>query len=227
MRILVIEDEAAIAANLCDYLEAKGHVVDAAHNGVTGLHLAVTQDFDCILLDINLPRIDGLSLCRRIREDARRDTPILMLTARDTLEEKLEGFEAGADDYLTKPFALAEVEVRLQALHKRHSGRAAPRALCHGSILFDPVALSVTVNGNAVKLPPKPLRLLELMLSQPERVFSRGDLETAVWGDHLPTSETLRSQMYVLRRAFQTAGANDPVENLHGMGYRLAKEGGK
>lgn len=224
MRILVIEDETAIAANLCDYLESSGHVVDAAHNGVTGLHLAVTHDFDCILLDLNLPRIDGLSLCRRIREDAQRDTPVLMLTARDTLEDKLEGFEAGADDYLSKPFALAEVEARLKALHKRHSGRSASRALHHGGIVFDPVSLSVEIDGKAVKLPPKPLRLLELMLSQPTRVFSRADLETAVWGDQLSTSETLRSQMYVLRRAFQAVGAKDPIENLHGVGYRLSRE---
>ena len=222
MRVLVIEDESSIAANVCDYLESRGHSVDAAPDGVTGLHLAVTQAFDAIVLDLNLPRIDGLTLCRRVREDAHRDTPVLMLTARDTLEEKLDGFESGADDYLTKPFALAELEARLLALHKRHAGRAAPKALRHGAIEFDPVALTVTVNGEPVRLPPKPLRLLELMLSHPSRVYTRADLEQAVWGDRLPSSETLRSHMYVLRRAFQAVGASDPIENVHGLGYRLA-----
>lgn len=222
MRILIIEDEPAIATNLCDYFESRGHVVDAASDGVTGLHLAVTGDFDAIVLDLNLPRIDGLTLCRRLREDARRDTPVLMLTARDALEDKLEGFESGADDYLTKPFALAEIEARLLALHKRNVGRTAPKAMQHGPILFDPLTLSVTVDGRPVRLPPKPLRLLEVLMSQPTRVYTRADLENAVWGDRLPSSETLRSQMYVLRRAFLAAGAPDPVENVHGMGYRLA-----
>ncbi|HEY9397671.1 MAG TPA: response regulator transcription factor [Burkholderiales bacterium] len=222
VRILIIEDEGSIATNLCDYLESHGHTVDAAFDGVTGLHLAVTQDFDAIVLDLNLPGIDGVTLCRRLREDAQRDTPVLMLTARDTLEDKLEGFDSGADDYLAKPFALAEVEARLQALHKRRVGRAAPTALQHGAIVFDPVTLSVTVNGKSVRLPPKPLRLLELMLTQPARVYTRADLEQAVWGDRLPSSETLRSHMYVLRRAFQAAGAADPIENMHGVGYRLA-----
>ena len=225
MRILVIEDEAAIAANVCDFLESRGHVVDAAADGVTGLHLAVTQDFDAVVLDVNLPRIDGLALCRRLREDAGRDTPVLMLTARDTLEDKLEGFEAGADDYLAKPFELRELEARLAALHKRSAGRGAPRELRHGEIVFNPTTLGATVGGVALKLPPKALRLLETLLTQPERVFSRVDLETAVWGDSLPTSETLRSHMHVLRRAFAAAGAPDPVENVHGLGYRLAADG--
>jgi DNA-binding response OmpR family regulator len=224
MRILVIEDEAAIAANVCDFLESRGHVVDAAADGVTGLHLAVTQDFDAVVLDVNLPRIDGLALCRRLREDARRDTPVLMLTARDTIEDKLEGFEAGADDYLPKPFELRELEARLAALHKRSAGRAAPRELRHGSIAFNPATLAVTVGGVVVRLPPKALRLLELLMSQPERVFSRVDLETAVWGDRLPSSDTLRSHMHILRRAFAAAGAADPVENVHGLGYRLVSD---
>ena len=222
MRVLVIEDEAAIAANVCDFLESRGHVVDAAADGVTGLHLAVTHDFDAIVLDLNLPRIDGLALCRRLREDAGSDTPVLMLTARDTLEDKLEGFDAGADDYLTKPFELRELDARLAALHKRRDGRIAPRELRHGPIAYNPATLALTVSGRAVRLPPKALKLIEQLLSQPDRVFSRADLETAVWGDRLPSGEALRSQMHILRRAFAAVGAADPVENIHGLGYRLA-----
>ena len=222
MRVLVIEDEAATAANVCDFLKSRGHVVDAVADGVTGLHFAVTQDFDAIVLDLDLPRIDGLALCRRLREDAGRDTPVLMLTARDTLEDKLEGFDAGADDYLTKPFELRELEARLAALHKRHDGRIALRELRHGPIVYNPATLALTVTGRTVRLPPKALKLLEQFLSQPRRVFSRADLETAVWGDRLPSGDTLRSQMHILRRAFAAVGAADPVENIHGLGYRLA-----
>ena len=225
MRVLVIEDEAPIAANVCDFLESRGHVVDAAADGVTGLHLAVTEEFDAIVLDLNLPRVDGLTLCRRLREDADRNVPVLMLTARDTLADKLEGFGAGADDYLTKPFALRELEARLAALHKRRGGGMAPRELRHAAIALNRSTRAVTVGGVPVKLPPKSLKLLELLLSQPGRVFSRAEIETAVWGDRLPTGETLRSQMHILRHAFAAAGATDPVENLHGVGYRLAADG--
>lgn len=223
MRILIIEDDASIATNLYDYLEGRGYVVDAAADGITGLHLAVTQKFDAILLDLTLPGMDGLTLCRRLREDAGKDIPVLMLTARDTLEDKLEGFSRGADDYLVKPYSLREVEARLIALHKRHTGRTVHRELRVGELVFDPKTLSIEVAGKAVKLPPKCIRLLELMMAQPNRVFSRAELETAVWGDTQATSDTLRSQMYILRRALVKAGGYDPIENVHGMGYRLVQ----
>ncbi len=126
MRILIIEDDPAIAANLYDFLEGRGHAVDAASDGVTGLHLAVTGSFDAIVLDVGLPGMSGSALCRKLRDEADSDTPVLMLTARDTLEDKLDGFARGADDYLVKPFALKEVEARLAALHKRHAGQVAP-----------------------------------------------------------------------------------------------------
>ena len=122
MRILVIEDNSDIAANLGDYLEDRGHTVDFAADGVTGLHLAVVHDFDAIVLDLNLPGMDGIEVCRKLRNEARKQTPVLMLTARDSLENKLAGFDSGADDYLIKPFALQEVEVRLNALARRGKG---------------------------------------------------------------------------------------------------------
>jgi len=115
VRILVIEDNSDIAANLGDYLEDRGHTVDFAADGVTGLHLAVVHEFDAIVLDLNLPGMDGIEVCRKLRNEARKQTPVLMLTARDSLDNKLAGFDSGADDYLIKPFALQEVEVRLNA----------------------------------------------------------------------------------------------------------------
>jgi DNA-binding response OmpR family regulator len=222
MRILIVEDDKSIATNLYDFLEARGHVVDAAADGVTGLHLAITHDFDAILLDLNLPGMDGMTLCRKLREEAGKDTPVLMLTARDTLEDKLEGFQHGADDYLVKPFSLREVEARLTALYRRHTGRVARRELKVGELSFDPRTLSIRFGDKPVKLPPKAIRLLELLMSQPDRVFSRAELETALWGEPQESSDTLRSQMYVLRRSLAAAAGYDPIETVHGIGYRLS-----
>ena len=225
MRVLIIEDDPAIAANLYDFLEARGHSVDAAGDGVTGLHLAVTGEFDAVVLDLGLPGMDGVTLCRKLREQAHNDTPVLMLTARDTLEDKLDGFSGGADDYLVKPFALREVEARLVALHKRRAGRVAARELAVGNLVFDSNSLTIRFHGQELKLPPKCIRLLETLMTQPDRVFSRKELETAVWGEEQQTSDTLRSHMHVLRRALSAVADYDPIETVHGLGYRLSSTG--
>lgn len=221
MRILIIEDDPVIAANLYDYLEARGHGVDAAPDGVTGLNLATSGEFDCILLDIGLPRLDGLALVKRLRNDAHQDTPVLMITARDTLDDKLAGFEHGADDYLVKPFELKEVEARLVALNRRRSGRVTPRPLTAGAFQFDPRTQAITVSGRAVSLPPKCTRLFEALLTEPHRTHSRASLEAAVWGKGLETSDTLRVHMHQLRRVLAEAAGYDPVKTVHGVGYRL------
>ncbi len=225
MRILIIEDDATIAANLYDFLESRGHSIDAAADGVTGLHLAVTQAFDAIVLDLGLPGMDGLALTRKLREEAHIETPILMLTARDTLDDKLEGFARGADDYLIKPFSLKEVEARLHALHKRSSGRVTTRLLEAGTLTLDPKTMAVRFAGNEVKLPPKCLRILELLMREPGRVVGREEIERLVWGEAQETSDTLRSHLHMLRRALTAAGGSDPVETLHGIGYRLQTGG--
>ena len=221
MRVLIIEDDPGIAGNLYDYLESRGHDVDAAPDGVAGLNLAASAEFDCILLDVGLPRLDGLALCRRLREEAHKDTPVLMITARDTLDDKLKGFEHGADDYLVKPFELKEVEARLAALHRRRSRRVTQRPLAAGDIRLDPKTMSVTVAGKAVALPPKCVRLLEAIMAEPERTHNRAGLESAVWGKAQETSDTLRVHLHLLRRALAAAAGYDPIKTLHGIGYRL------
>lgn len=226
MRILIIEDDATIAANLYDYLEANGHSVDAAGDGVTGLHLAVSQTFDAIVLDLGLPGMDGLTVARKLREEAHIDVPVLMLTARDTLEDKLQGFSRGADDYLVKPFSLKEVEARLIAMHRRSSGRVTPRLLEAGALTLDPKTMTVRFTGKEVRLPPKCLRILELLMREPGRVVSRDEIERLVWGEAQETSDTLRSHLHTLRRTLNAAGGYDPVETMHGIGYRL-RDGGK
>jgi len=226
MRILIIEDDPAIAANLYDYLEAAGYVPEHTADGVTGLHRAVSAQWSAILLDVSLPGMDGFTVCRKLREEARRDTPVLMLTAKDTLDDKLAGFGHGADDYLVKPFSLKEVGARVAALIKRHQGQVVPGALRCGDITLDPRTLEVERAGRPVRLPRKCLHLLQLLMAAPGQVLRRTELESAVWGEPLPDSDTLRSHMHTLRRALTADGEANPIETVHGIGYRIGSPGG-
>ncbi|UHL66224.1 response regulator transcription factor [Paralcaligenes sp. KSB-10] len=221
MKVLIIEDDSDIAANLYDYLEGAGYEVDTASNGVMGLHLATTQHWDAILLDLSLPGMDGLTICGKLRKEAHQDTPILMLTAKDTLDDKLEGFLQGADDYLVKPFSLKEVGARLGALIKRYKGKVVQAALCCADVRFDLAALSVERAGRPIRLPPKCLHLLRVLMQSPNRVFGRAELETEIWGEHLRDSDTLRSHIYTLRHALAINGEDNLIETVHGLGYRF------
>ena len=222
MRVLIIEDDLDIATNLYEFLEGRGCVVDMARDGVSGMHLAVSGEFDAIVLDLGLPGMDGLRLCSKLRREARLDVPVLILTARDVLDDKLTAFDCGADDYLVKPFALREVEARLKALVARRRGRGVSRRLVHGAIAFDPGNMAVSVDGRPVHLSRKCLRLLEMMMSAPNRVYSRAELEQELWGDEHPQSDSLRSHMHLLRRALTDASGASPIETVHGVGYRFA-----
>jgi DNA-binding response OmpR family regulator len=220
VRLLIIEDDATIAGNLYEFMQARGHVVDAAADGVTGLHLAVSQSFDVIVLDIGLPGMDGLAMLRKLRGEAKLATPVLVLTARDSLSDKLDGFREGADDYVVKPFSMREVEARLDALVKRSRGRVVPDTLRVGDLVFDRGALEVRYCGQPVRLPPKAIKLLEALMSQPGKVMGRTDLERAAWEGEAVSGDSLRTQMSTLRKALAQAGP-DPIENMHGHGYRL------
>ncbi|HRV79318.1 MAG TPA: response regulator transcription factor, partial [Thauera sp.] len=208
-----------IAENLYDYLEARGHQCDYAGSIAAASALLARSVFDAVVLDRNLPDGDGLALARRLRSEGRA-TPILVLTARDTLEDKLLGFEAGGDDYLVKPFALQELEVRLLALARRNAARAADPVLRYGALEFRAATQALHLDGRPLALPPKPLRLVAELLAQPERVFSRRELELAVWGHEQDSSDNLRSVLHTLRRAL---GDDAPVQvvNVHGLGYKL------
>ncbi|MBL8465992.1 MAG: response regulator transcription factor, partial [Thauera sp.] len=162
---------------------------------------------------------DGLALARRLRTEGRA-TPILVLTARDTLEDKLLGFEAGGDDYLVKPFALQELEVRLLALARRNAARPAELLLQYGALSFNAATQELRLHGRPLALPPKPLRLIAELLAQPGRVFSRRELEIAVWGHEQDSSDNLRSVLHTLRRALGD-DASTQVVNVHGLGYKL------
>lgn len=221
MNVLIIEDDAAIAANLYDYLEGRGFRVDVASTGTAGLQLAQAEPWDAILLDLALPGLDGLTLCRRLRDHARRDTPVLMLTAKDTLDDKLAGFGHGADDYLVKPFSLKEVGVRLDALIRRYRGTVTQRDLRFADLRFDLATLAVERAGRAIRLQPKCLHLLRILMQSPNRVHGRAELEAEVWGEALPDSDTLRAHIYTLRKALTQAGEAELIQTVHGLGYRL------
>ena len=221
MRVLVIEDNQDLAANIGDFLEDSGHVVDFAMDGISGLHLAITQPVDVIILDIVLPGIDGFSLCRRFREESEKPTPILMLTAKDTLDDKLEGFDAGADDYLLKPFALEELEARLMALVRRSAQHDASKILESGPVRVDIGQRQVTINETPVKLNRTCFKILvKLMQSAPE-VVPREDLEHHLWGDWKPASDALRTHIYALRKALNRPGKPLLIETVVGIGFRI------
>jgi DNA-binding response OmpR family regulator len=220
--ILLIEDNHDIAAMVGDHLERSGHEVDYAADGITGLHLAVTGEADVIVLDLMLPGMDGLEVCRKLRQEAARTTPILMLTARDTIEDKVAGLDAGADDYLVKPFEMAELDARLRALLRRASGSIAAEILRVGDLKLDTGTLEANRSGQRLALTPIGLRLLTALLKASPRVISRRDLERAVWGDIAPDSDALRSHLYNLRKAIDKPFDRPLLHTVPGLGYRLA-----
>ena len=219
--ILLIEDHHDIAEMVCDHLEYRGYEVDYAADGITGLHLAVTGEFDAIILDLMLPGMDGLDICRKYREEAGGRKPILMLTARDTLEDKVTGLDAGADDYLVKPFELEELDARLRALLRRAGGDIAPGMLRVGDLEFDTGTLDVRRAGTRLTLTPIGMKLLEALMKASPRVLSKRDLERAVWDDYVPDSDALRSHLYNLRKAIDKPFGHALLQNVPGMGYRL------
>jgi DNA-binding response OmpR family regulator len=221
MYLLLIEDNPDLVENLSDFFAARGHSVDIAYNGLTGLRFALENSYDVIVLDLMLPGMDGLEVCARLRA-AGHDTPLLMLTARDTLSDKLEGFGRGADDYLVKPFALPELEARLSALVRRGRGEAARSLLMVHDLTLDPERLRVERAGRRIELAPIPLRILTLLMRRSPAVVRRSELAREVWGDDPPDSDALRAHVHALRNAIDR-GADVPlVHTIRGIGYQLA-----
>ncbi|MBB1060018.1 response regulator transcription factor [Marilutibacter spongiae] len=224
MRLLVVEDNRNLMANLFEYFEARGHQLDAAPDGVTGLHLAVTQAFDAIVLDWMLPRMEGPAVVAALRE-AGREVPVLMLTARDELPDKISGFRAGVDDYLTKPFDLAELEIRLETLVQRAQGRRRRRVLEVADLRLDLDTLEATREGRVLHLYPAGRKLLSVLMQASPAAVSRERLEHALWGDEPPDGDMLRSHVYELRRSVDGPFAAKLIQTLPRVGYRIAPPG--
>lgn len=223
VRLLVVEDNRDICDNIAGYLEKHSYVMDFAYDGISAMYLALTQPFDVIVLDLMLPGMDGLSFCHKLRTEAKLETPVLMLTARDTLDDKLKGFAAGADDYLVKPFALQELHARLQALYKRSHGKT-DNLLTVADLTLNKSTLQVHRAGQRLEVNPASLKLLQRLMEQAPAVVMRDELETLLWADERPDGDALRSHMYKLRQAIDRPFACPLIHTVHRIGYRLAED---
>ncbi|CAA0090813.1 Response regulator MprA [Halioglobus japonicus] len=218
LNVLLVEDDIDLAATIVQYLELEDIHCDHASNGVAGLHFMRLNRYDSLLLDINLPRLDGLTVCQQLRDDG-DDTPVLMLTARDQLEDKIQGFKAGTDDYLVKPFELEELVARVQALAKRRSGQT--RVLQYADLVMNLDSKTVSRSGRQLKLSPTGWRLLELLLRNSPKVLTRATIEQSLWGDEPPDSNSLKVHMFNLRKAIDGNADVPLLHTIAGQGFAL------
>jgi DNA-binding response OmpR family regulator len=221
-KVLLVEDHRDLAETVGDYLESKGYVVDFASDGLQALHLGVTESFDAIILDVMLPGLDGIQVCQRLRGDAQITTPILMLTARDQLDDKLTGFDAGADDYLVKPFDMPELVARIDALIRRERGVESSYVV--GELKMNVDTMEVTRAGQPIKLSRTLFDILRILMRESPKVVPRQDIERELWGDDPPDSDALRSHLYNLRQAVDKPFDTPLIETLASRGYRIRVE---
>jgi len=221
MKILIVEDDETIASVLTEALTTHHYTVETAADGVTGLELAQAFHYDLLVLDIILPNLDGISLCSQVRSHGLQ-MPILLLSAKDSSPDRVMGLEAGADDYVVKPYELSELIARIQALLRR--GSSTLRAiLTWENLQLDPQASQVTYGGKLLRLTPKEYGILELFLRNPQRIFSRSAILDRIWlSDSCPQEEAVSTQIKGLRQKLKAAGmTNDLIETVYGLGYRL------
>ncbi|MBU3758613.1 MAG: response regulator transcription factor [Candidatus Omnitrophica bacterium] len=223
MRILIVEDEKRMASFIQRGLREEGHAVDIAEDGERGWDYASVNEYDVIILDWMLPKIDGLTLCTKIREAGSR-VPILMLTVRDTVEDKIRGLDRGADDYLTKPFAFDELLARLRALSRRPGQLQAETVLKAADMTLDLVSHKVIIHDEPVILSQKEYALLEFLMRRKGQVVSRSQIAEHVWDLHFdPMSNTIDVYINFLRKKIDTGRKKSRIETLRGSGYRLCE----
>lgn len=220
-KILLIEDHHDLADTVIQSLESAGFTMDYAADGVHGLQLASNEVFDTIILDIMLPKLDGLEVCRRLRNEHGIDTPVLMLTARDELDDKLAGFDHGADDYLVKPFQMAELVARVTSLVKRKRGDIGSPVRSIGDLMLDTASKRVTRAGIKITLSPIAFKILNILMRESPAVVSRESLENELWGDEPPDSDALRSHIYTLRKAVDKPFGIELIATVKGVGLRI------
>lgn len=221
MLVLLVEDHRLLAEMLIDYLANESIEVDYASTGTQGLNLAIQQVYDAILLDVNVPGISGFEICQRLRQDYNLDTPILMLTARDQLQDKLTGFSHGADDYLIKPFENRELLARLNALIKRYRRDVAPKRLVLGDLTLDTGTQQVWRAGHEIILPPTCFKILRILMRESPQIVARGTLQSELWGNDIPDTDALRSHIYNLRKALDQPFDRELIQTIKGVGLRL------
>lgn len=225
MHLLIIEDNPDIIANLYGYLEPLGYTLDVARNGKAGVTQATSTLFDAIVLDLSLPGMDGVEVCRTLRQDHRLPIPILMLTARDTVQDKLTGFDVGADDYLVKPYSLPELDARLKALVRRSRNEHVQSVLAVGDLRLDAETGHVTRAGQTLNLTPTGYKMLAALMRAAPSMLVREALEREVWGENPPDSDALRTHIHTLRQALDKPFPDPMLLTLPGTGYRLVVPG--
>lgn len=220
LSILLVEDNQALAQQVLDFLSGKAMVMDYASNGKEALQLMAQSHFDLVILDLMLPDIDGYQLCSLLKEQAESHLPVIMLTARDSLQDKVQGFEVGADDYLTKPFALEELEMRCLALSRRvllHQDKS----ISLGELVIDTGRRLVTRQGQIIDLSQTDFEILQVLAMAYPNAVSKRELNNKVWGDDLPETDVLRSHIYTLRNALDKPFDKRLIKTVHGIGFKL------
>ncbi|MGF1737163.1 response regulator transcription factor [Photobacterium satsumensis] len=220
MKVLIVEDNHHVAETLADYLELEGYTIDCAYHGLGAIQLVKENHYDVIIMDIMMPKVDGISAVKKIREEVMCDTPILFLTAKDSLEDKIAAFQAGGDDYLIKPFAMEELCLRLQALACR-GARKGIGLICFADITVNQATGEVLRANKPIKLSRIQLKILSLLMQKAPAIVSRQEVIDTIWGEEVPGSDALRSHVYGLRNAIDKGFAETRLETIHGQGYRI------
>ncbi|MBQ4832027.1 response regulator transcription factor [Pseudoalteromonas sp. MMG010] len=223
INVLLVEDDIDLATTIVDYFDIEDIVCDHASNGVMGLNLTQINTYNMIILDVNMPKMDGFTLCKTLREQG-KDIPILMLTARDSLDSKLEGFAAGSDDYLVKPFAMKELIARVQVLSKRKSGEV--KRLNLANLKLDLTQHIASVAEQNLKLSPIGYKLLETLVRSTPKAVSRHEIMQAIWGEEQPDSNSLKVHIYHLRKQLEGAMAEVKLETVPNLGFAIVPQTG-
>lgn len=221
IRILVVEDHAGLAANLFEFFEDGRYILDFASDGLTALHLIATNAYDVIVLDVMLPGLSGFEICRRLRHDMGCATPVIIMTSKDQFQDKEQGFNVGADDYLVKPFDLRELQLRVDALYRRKEGFAHAPEIRVPGISFDPRKLVISTEGGELELSGTAARIFEELIKAYPDFLSYDDIQDKVWGEREVDMNTLRTHVYSLRKLLQENFRYPMIKTLHGRGYRL------
>ncbi|MGD6738214.1 response regulator transcription factor [Photobacterium leiognathi subsp. mandapamensis] len=220
MKILIVDDNYQIVETISDYLELENNIVDCAYHGEGALKLIEDNHYDVIIMDIMMPKIDGISAVEKIRADLLCGTPILFLSAKDTLDDKIAAFKAGGDDYLLKPFAMEELCLRIQALANRGQ-RQDIGILSFADIQINNQTDEVRRDDQVIKLSRIQLKILKLLIRQAPNIVTRQQIMETIWGDESPCSDALRSHIYGLRNAIDKGFSESRLETIHGQGYRI------
>ena len=221
LSVLLVEDHRQLAQTVVEFLEQEGALVDYASDTTLARTLVQEHHYDILVLDVMLPGEDGYSFCEYLRKELALDTPVIFITARDQLDDKLEGFARGGDDYIVKPFALPELVARVQALVRRERREVAPNLLTVADLQLDPARQEVRREGQILKLSPTAFRILRILMRESPKVVSREQLEHELWGDLVPDSDALRSHLYNLRKAVDKPFEHALLETLPGVGFSI------